>query len=382
MNDSLNGKYQLIDTGSELKDIVKAFEGAKRIAVDLEADSMFHFKEKVCLIQMATEEITVVIDPLVIEDLSVLKPLFKDPTVQKIFHGSDYDVRSLHRDFDIEINNLFDTELAGRFLGVRETGLSSVLHSRFDVKLDKKYQKKDWSQRPLPGGMVDYAAGDVFYLLPLAEIFERELAEKGRSAWVEEECELLSRVRQACTDGEPLFMKFKGAGRLDGRNLAVLEALLGFRMEVAEKRDKPLFKVFGTASLMKLVTAKPTTMARLKALKAISPRQISMYGTQLIERITAALDTPRSDLPVYPRKRAPRLNPRVPARIKTFKEWRDREAEKLGLDPALLFNKFQMTTISVKNPRGLADVESISELKGWQKNEFGGDIVNVFSTCN
>ena len=149
-------KYQIIDTVSRLENIAKAFENEKTVAVDLEADSMYHFREKVCLIQMATTQANVVIDPLLIHDLSPLKPIFSSPNIRKIIHGADYDVRSLYRDFGIEINNLFDTELACRFLGSRETGLDAVVQKLFQVKLNKKYQKKDWSKRPLPEKMIEY----------------------------------------------------------------------------------------------------------------------------------------------------------------------------------------------------------------------------------
>ena len=106
MSKSINRDYQLIETLSELKTVADLFKKEKAIAVDLEADSMYHFKEKVCLIQMATHDINVVIDPLKIHDLSPLKPLFENRSIKKIFHGADYDVRSLYRDFKININNL------------------------------------------------------------------------------------------------------------------------------------------------------------------------------------------------------------------------------------------------------------------------------------
>jgi len=180
MNATNNGtSYNIIDSGSQLNEAA--------IAVDVEADSMYHFKEKVCLIQMATANVNVVIDPFVIKDLSALNPIFKRKDIQKIFHGADYDVRSLYRDFTISINNLFDTELASRFLGFPGTGLEAVLKKKFAITLDKKFQRKDWSKRPLPREMIAYAAEDARYLLPLARDLKAELKEKGRLSWVDEE---------------------------------------------------------------------------------------------------------------------------------------------------------------------------------------------------
>mgnify|MGYP006304337543 CR=1 FL=1 len=166
--------YKMIETPEEFEELVRRIEKQDAVAFDVEADSMFHFREKVCLIQMAVEDRSYVIDPFKIEDLSPLKGPFGDPAIQKIFHGADYDIRSLYRDYGIVIKNLFDTQLASRFIGAKCTGLEAVVQKRFDVRLNKKYQKKDWSERPLPEKMIEYAARDAIYLKPLAEILQRE----------------------------------------------------------------------------------------------------------------------------------------------------------------------------------------------------------------
>lgn len=382
MKKKINKNYKIIENQVDLANIIKSFEGEKNIAFDLEADSMFHFKEKVCLLQMAANEINILIDPLKNKDLSLLKPLFLNRDIKKIFHGADYDVRSLYRDFSIEINNLFDTEIACRFLGFKETGLGTVLQKRFDVSLDKKYQKKNWSQRPLPDSMIEYAAKDTIYLAPLASILEKELEKKGRLDWVLEECENLSKVRHVLWNGEPLFLRFKGAGRLMPKSLAVLETLLQFRMEIAEKKDRPLFKIFGNDSLMKLAVAKPVTLRSLKALNALSPKQISMYAEALTDRICNALKIPEDKLPRYPRKRMPVLGSGVSKRIKRLKVWRDSMAQQLEIDPGIVCNKALMSAIAVENPSDTGKLEAIKEMKNWQKKEFGKDVVDFLKKEN
>lgn len=374
--------YQMIETESELNRTAEILEYVNSVAVDLEADSMFHFKEKVCLLQIATPDNSFVIDPLKLGDLTPLKPVFANPKIKKIFHGADFDVRSLHRDFGIEIDNLFDTELASRFAGIRETGLGSVLQARFGVQLDKQYQKKNWAQRPLPIGMIEYAASDVTYLLELAAILEKELLMKKRLAWVKEECDLLSKVRHIESENEPLFMRFKGAGRLDPRSLATLEALLAFRMEIAEKKDKPLFKVFSNSSLRELAVRKPRTLEALKRMNVISPKQVKIYGERFIAIIRQSFEISEKHLPRYPRKRAPKLEPVVPARIKALKSWRDLCAEKLDIDPTLLFNKANLTAIALENPCDEKDLKAIQGLKNWQRVEFGEAIINALRRLN
>ena len=370
-------KSQVIDTAADLEEIARSLEKEKTAAVDLEADSMYHYKEKVCLIQIATEKIFVVIDPLAVKDLSSLNPIFSNPKIKKIFHGADYDVRSLYRDFEIRINNLFDTELACRFLGIKETGLQAVLKMFFNVDIDKKYQKKDWSKRPLPKEMMAYASKDVIYLLPLARMLIHKLKKIDRMTWVLEECEDLSKVRPVLSNEAPLFMKFKGAGRLKSRSLAVLEALLQFRKRVAEKKDRPFFKIIGNESIMKITTARPVTLRRLKNINALSNRQISMYGSGLINVVAKTLKIPDSELPVFPSQRPPVLPNGASAKIKALKFWRASKANALGIDPGMLCNNALITAIAVKNPCDSRSLETVEEMKNWQRQAFGGEIIRV-----
>ena len=373
----MEDQYRIIETETELADLVTELESVPVFAVDLEADSMHHFKEKVCLLQLATSRISVLIDPLVMPDLSALRPAFANPKIKKVFHGADYDVRSLYRDFKIDVHHLFDTQLASMFLGIRETGLDAVLRNRFDVKLDKKFQRKDWSVRPLPAEMLTYAAKDAVYLVRLAEELETELKAKSRLAWVEEECALLSRVRPPENNGNPLFLKSKGAGKLKRRELAVLEELLKLRRVIARKKDRPLFKVFGNGPLIKIATRGPRTLNSLERLRQLSPRQVAMYGKDIIAAVKKGFEVSPDKLPTYPRKKAPQLPPQVPDRIQALKGWRDRKAAELELDPPLLLTKMQLTAVATECPRTIAAVNALPDLKNWQKKEFGRDIAGI-----
>ncbi|WP_054693429.1 ribonuclease D [Desulfosarcina cetonica] len=331
--------YRLIRTSDELATFANKIGQETFLAVDLEADSMFHYQEKVCLVQLAGNGENVVIDPLDVTDLSPLAPIFADPGICKVFHGADYDVRSLFRDFSIEIHNLFDTQLASMFLGEKETSLGAVVNQRFGIQLDKRYQKKDWSQRPLPDEMIEYAASDVVYLVPLARQLMDELGAKGRLAWVEEECAHLAAVRPVENGDDPLFLRFRGAGRLQRRNLAALEGLLQYRRELAMKKDRPLFKVFANTALLKIASEMADTPQAMETGHCLSPKQIRIHGKPLGDIVKQAKALPADQLPIYPRKRRPSVHPAVPDRVKAIKEWRDAIAEDLQLDPALLFNK-------------------------------------------
>jgi len=369
--------YHLVETQSALEAFAGKATRSAAVAVDLEADSMFHYREKVCLLQMCANGETVVIDPLKVPDLSALKPLFADPSIRKVFHGADYDVRSLYRDFGISINNLFDTQLACMYLGRPGTSLEAVVARQFGVELDKKYQKKDWSRRPLPEEMVSYAASDVIYLIPLAEALVQELAALGRLAWVEEGCALLSQVRPQDNHTQPYFLRFSGAGHLSPRQLAALEALLGIRDTLAQQKDRPLFKIMSNAALLKISTTLPADLKQLKATNVLSAKQIDMYGQSITAAVQQAQQLPASQLPVYPRQRAQRLSPRIPPRVKALRAWRDELATQMELDPALLLNKALIRDIAIQQPKRVSQLREVPGIHQWQIDAFGEKIVDT-----
>lgn len=369
--------YQLIDSQKGLAAFIKKAQKAQMIAVDIEGDSMFHFQEKVCLIQVAANGQTAVIDPLALEDLSGLKPLFESGKICKVIHGADYDVRSLYRDFGISVENLFDTQMASMYMGWQETSLEAVVGRRFGVDLDKRCQKKDWSRRPLAQDMVAYAASDVIYLIPLARELMSELKQQGRLRWVLEECRLLSKVRPAEGNDDPLFMKFKGAGRLEPRQLAALEALLQVRSAIARQKDRPLFKIIGNATLKKIAVTMPANLNELRESRDLSDRQFDMYGLAVMEALRNASAIPENDLPRYPRQRSPRLSSRVPARVKVLRAWRDQKAADLQLNPSLVLNRALIKSIAVADPTDIHGLEAVEGMHAWQVEAFGKDILNV-----
>ncbi len=369
----------LINEAEQLARFAEYAGRHSQVAVDLEADSMYHFREKVCLLQMCAGSRIAIIDPLALDGLDALKPLFADGSVCKVFHGADYDVRSLYRDFNITIDNLFDTQLAATFLGMPETSLDALVKAHFRVELDKKYQKKDWSQRPLPEAMLEYAASDVRFLIPLAERLRKKLTQKGRLEWVTEECERLVHVRPPDNNGQPLFLKCKGAGRLSPRQLAILEALLQWRMKRAKFKDRPLFKIISNNALLKLALAMPASQNSLKATGILSAKQVQMYGRALTGTIARARQLPSGQLPLYPRNHSPRLPAQVAPKIKALRNWRDRRAESEGIDPPLLLSKNMIRQIVLANPKSEKELAAVSGIKRWQCRVLGQELIEVLN---
>jgi ribonuclease D len=375
MTDGNKLSCEWIETLPRLEETIRILSQAKIIGVDLEADSMYHYFEKVCLLQISTESASYIMDPLALKDLSALRPLFSNPLIRKVFHGADYDIRSLYRNFQIAVENLFDTQSACKFLGLRETGLEALLRSRFHVELNKKYQRADWSQRPLSPEMVEYAAMDGRYLIPLARMLEKELEEKNRLAWVEEESLLLSKVRFMPPNHAPLYLKVKGAFRLDPRSLAVLAALLEFRETQAQELDLPPARVLRNELLLELAVKKPLSLEELEKGGILTRGQSGRYGTRLLQEIHRALALPKEGLPVYPREARPDLSTAVRKRVKALKAWREMRAKQLGLEPGILMNNELINALALKNPRSTKEMGEIPGLKKWLEIHFGQEIL-------
>lgn len=366
--------YKYINKFSNLAREAKTLLNEKSIGVDMESDSLFHYTEKVCLLQISTNKKNLLIDPLAIKDLSPLAPVFSSKNIRKILHGSDYDIRCLYRDFQIDVCSLFDTQIAARILGYNETGLASLLREHFNIKLEKKYQKRDWSKRPLPDPMLTYGVYDTCYLIPLSKILEERLNEKKRYKWFEEECELLTRVRFAQAIEEPLFLKFKGARTLAPRNLAILESILKLRDELAMKKDRPPFKVLRNDQILNIATKEPSNLSELGYL---TDGQIKKMGKVILEKIEDALKIPEKDLPVYPKLESKSVTSILSKNIKVLKDWRNKTARNLDLEPSLLCTNAQIQSLVETCPEDLSQLRNMDILKKWQLNIFGKEVCRL-----
>jgi ribonuclease D len=366
----------ILTSTAQIEELAAQLAAAPAIAVDLEADSMHSYREKVCLLQFSTADQTWLVDPLPGADLTVLKPVLADPQIRKIFHAADYDIRSLYRDFGLEVHGLFDTMIASQFVGEEKIGLNDVLGKYFGVELDKQYQRADWSLRPLSEGMIRYAAEDTRHLHRLAQLLEEKLAVLGRLPWVAEEFTLAEAVRAGNGHEGPMFLRFKGAAAFDRRQLAILEELLQWRDGEARRRDIPPFKVLGNTTLQGLTHTAPTDLPAMAGIEGLPPRLVERYGRPLLTVIERALALPDSQLPVYPRSARRERDPEVDKRMTKLKDWRRRQAEELRIDPGIVINNSALEELARRQPR---DEQGLREtgLKQWQQQVLGEGILRA-----
>jgi ribonuclease D len=301
--------------------------------------------------------------------------------VIKVFHGADFDVRSLDRDYQAKINNLFDTEIASRFLGIKERGLAALLKRYFDEDVDKKYQKVDWSRRPLKQAMIEYSVGDVAFLTRLYHIIHDRLLENKRLAWAEEEFEIQAKVRYENNHVLPLFKKFKGAGKVDNRSLAALENLLEMRLSIAEKKDQPLFKIISNSSLLTMAVNRPGSVDEILRVRALSKKQAGMYGDLCVDAVARAMQLQHRDLPSYPKTRRPRRDERVQERIERLKRLREKLSTRMVIEPGFLLNNAVISAVALENPSTLEDLLNIENIRHWQVEAIGEDVMSSLGYC-
>lgn len=246
--------YQFINQPTQLPPLYAALDRCTEIALDTEADNLFRYRTRVCLLQILAAGEIYLVDLLADLPLDGLwtrlaaKPL--------IMHGSDYDLRLLWEFCRFQPLSLFDTMFAAQLLSIPRFGLAALLEQNFGAHVDKDHQKANWSQRPLDRDMLDYAATDVYYLPELRDRLKAQLTRLGRVDWMEQKCRWqieVGRAGFAATDENA--WRINGSERLRGRGLAVLHALWFWRESWAEAINTPPFKVVGNEMLGRLAGA-------------------------------------------------------------------------------------------------------------------------------
>ena len=351
------------------------------VAIDSESDSLHHFPEKVCLIQVGTAEGEVfLVDPLALRDLAPLAPVLADPNVVTVLHGAAYDLASMKRDFAFEIRGLFDSMVAAQFLGLPEVGLAALLKGILGIESGESRQKDDWAVRPLSAAQEHYAAEDVRHLFPLRARLMDSLAARGRAGWVEEECQALEGTPAADRVFHPDdCLAIKGVRLLDRRGLGILRELFVAREVWARERGRPPFKVLGNETLLRVAAARPEARDALAQIPGCTPTVVARYGEGVLQGVARGLAVPATDLPILRRPAKPRLAPAVERRIAALLAWRADAAPRVGLDPGLLLPRRLIEPLAQRAPADLPALEAVEGMRCWRVAEFGAEILAALS---
>ena len=361
-----------IDTTPAADRFLSAVEQSTTIAVDTEGASFHRFVDRIYLLQMSTRDLTAVLDPLAIGKPAALGRVLESDRIEKVFHDADYDLRLLHQDYGWNTRRLFDTRVAAQLLGIRAFGLAALLERAFGLKLDKKHQRADWSMRPLPKDMLDYASQDTMYLLELRDRLAGELESAGRWSWAAEEFERLEGTRWEQPEGEDTgYMRIKGARDLDRRELAIFRELVHFRDGIARELDRATFRVAGNEALFAVAKERPQALDALGAIKGV-PRGIAeRRGAEMLAAVRRGMEVPEDQLPKFPR--APRWDRDADFdnRVNALRTAREEAAQRLGLDPGFLCAREKLETIARKRPKTLEELAEVPDLRRWQIEVLG-----------
>jgi ribonuclease D len=360
--------YSLIDQPGQLPPLLAAIDQDSEVVMDTEADNMYRYRVRVCLLQFFVGGEVFLVDALAPIDLGPLWPRLAKKHL--VMHGSDFDLRLLHDLCRFRAKSLFDTMLAAQLLGRSRIGLASLIEDNFGVALDKAGQKANWSRRPMTKRLLDYASLDVWYLPALRDILARELARLGRADWMDQQCR--AQIEAGTTGFAPEDVNDWRIGRserLHARGQCVLHAVWHWRQDQARRLDTPPFKVCSNDFLVRIASAADEGGSEGSILDGVN---LGKRHARLISSLAAAV---RSGL-----ERDPKSLPRRPGRdpshtpltqseialLDRIKEERDALAAKIDIEPTLIANRSQLSQIA-RDPRMLGRI-----LLPWQASILAG----------
>ena len=356
----------VITAREHLEEVVaESFSRSPRLALDIESNGFYAYRERVCLLQISTVTEDFVVDPIAISDLSSLAPLLKDPTIEKIFHAGEYDVLCLKRDYGFTFENLFDTMIANRLLGAKELGLAAAIEKHFGLKLSKKLQRADWGRRPLSHAQIRYAQMDTHFLMRLADIQKAQLHEKSRMADAQEAFADLAALVPVHKVFDPEgYWKLAGREPMTGTQMACLKQLYLFREEQAASRDRAHFRVMADDLMVRLAKAMPENVDQLKDVRGMTPYLIQKFQHQVLKAIQRGKESePLTQPPKLPRPQ--RRDVREWRLFEELRQWRKTQAAQEGVEPVVVLSSdalHEIARLACAEPDG-DPLRNLSELK-------------------
>ncbi len=351
----------------------------KEIALDTEGASFHRFLDRIYLLQISTRDRSAIIDPLPIGSPAKLGDLLQSKVVEVVFHDADYDLRLLHQDYGWHVTSIFDTRIASQLLGIKSFGLAALLEQYFDVKLDKKHQRADWSMRPLSPDMLEYAAQDTRFLLQLKDHMKGELDRRGRLHWAKEEFARLEGTRWEAEESMEGFLRLKGARDLSRRELAVLREVANWRDTVAAQLDRATFRVMGNEVLFELARTTPRSVSELAAIKGMPKGILDRAGSDIVAAVRRGNEVPEAELPKFPKGQRWNKDRDFDDRVARLKSVRDAAATRLELDPGVLCSRERLENIARSGAKSVEELAAVPDLRRWQIEEMGEGFVKALA---
>lgn len=353
----------LVDTQEKLRQACQQFKGSNYIAVDTEFIRERTYYPKLGLVQIATEQTIICIDPLALEDLSSLAELLFDVNTTKVLHAGQQDMEIFYHLFGKVPKPVFDSQIAAALLGLGvNISYAALIKSLLDVELHKSHTRTDWLRRPLSTAQLEYAADDVRYLAKAYPVQKQKLQEQSRLSWLEEDFAAMSDPELYRPQPEKVWRKIKGFNKLKGVQLAVLKELAAWREREAIKQDKPRRRVLGDEVLVDIARMQPKDISALSSHRALHPGVIKNYGDTLVNLVSRTQKIPPSDWPSVTQKRP--LTPGQEALADALSAVLKLRAIEENISPGILATRSQLESV-------VRGEQSSSILKGWRYRLIG-----------
>ena len=359
-----------VATQPELRALVKTLSKQSSVAIDTESNSLHAYREQVCLIQFSTSDTDYLVDPLALGDINLLGNIFANSKIEKIFHAAEYDLICLKRDFDFSVANIFDTRWAVRVLGYAKDGLDGLLGEKFNIKVNKKYQKANWGKRPLSDEQINYARLDTHYLLPLKDMLQAELEEKDL---LQLACEDFER---ACDVEIPvakpvLWERVANNHGFTPRELTILKEVFECREGIAEKLDRPTFKVMGDKQLFEIARLTPQHPDELFGL-GLSHKQVMRWGKEVLQAVEKG-----QKAPIVKPQQVERPDEAYLSRLDALKTWRKLQARKMKVESDVILPRQLMEMIAESAPQSIPELSDLLSDSPWRMARFGPQILKA-----
>ena len=360
-------KYTYVDSAESLARLTEELSVTSRVGLDTEADSLHHYFEKVCLIQLSFSGSNYVVDPLagfpLVEFLEVLS------RKELIIQGADYDLRMLKKSFEFRPKApVFDTMLAAQVLGYERIGLAALAERFCGIVLSKAGQKSDWARRPLSAKQLDYASDDTKYLETIADTLARSLHELGRVDWHRECCERVVQTSglEAKNDAKEAW-RIKGTPKLSPKELAFVRELWKWRDEEARRRDRPPFMIALNEDLIELARWRASNPDELLHLEPKFLKRITGENRVRLENaVRFAESLPMSEWPVAPERIRSRERQPSSEKVEALLAACKTLAGELKIEACFLASRATLTAVARHEPRSIEKAMETSGMMHWQ----------------
>jgi ribonuclease D len=354
---------------------------AGRLGIDTEFMGEGRYRTLLCLIQVAAEtdgpgsDVRIeVLDPLDESlDLGPLADVLADPAVEIVMHAGRQDVALLRRVCRTDITNLFDTQLAAGFAGLRaQLGYEPLLHELLGVRLQKSASFTRWDARPLSAEQVDYARDDVRHILQATTELQDRLKARGRLDWAREECVALAGVTDE-RDPDIIFARLPRVNSLDPKLRAIARELVVWREETARAQDRPIPSVLSDAGLVEVAKRRPSQMTQLEQIRGINESTIRRRGRAILE----AVERGRSRPPIRVEGERPSQPDALDAPVIALAEALVRTRaleEELAYELIAARADLQRIVLAMRDGKPPPDVRT---LQGWRREVVGDELLEL-----